>query len=195
MKCVSTNVKIILFSTTGLIFNSDFVTIQRMETNETTEEIKEIEGRIYELGYLLLPTVSDEGIGAEITKLKDELSKLGGKVIADELPKILDLSYEMDKVIMNKHKKYTRAYFGWIKFEGNADITLAYKDILDQNNALLRFIIIRTVRENTLSKKTFTKSSSGKRAPAATHSKKTVKEPKEEVNKVELDKKLEEIVV
>jgi len=87
-----------------------------------------------------------------------------------------------------------KAYFGWIKFELEPDSVLQLKENLEQNDSLLRFLIIKTVRENTLvPKKPLAKTGSYKkrREPVATKEEKVEKE----IDKEAVDKKIEELVL
>ena len=146
--------------------------------------------KVYELGYLLLPTVSTENLGSEIEKIKKALSALKATPIFDEPPKLIDLAYEMERVISNKKQKFTKGYFGWIKFELESDSILKLKEALDHNDIILRFLIIKTVREHTLASK----------KPIVKRRKVIVKKekedkPKKEISKEEIDKKIEELVL
>lgn len=108
---------------------------------------------IYEVGYLILPTVGEDSLAPEVSKLKDVLAEVSAKVIADEYPVLISLQYEMTKRIDTKNVHFNQGYFGWIKFEVEAKEIEVIKKKLDLNKVLLRYIIISTVRENTLSSK------------------------------------------
>ena len=90
-----------------------------------------------------------------------------------------------------KNKKFDNAYFGWMKFELDPDSVLKLKEALEQHDTILRFLIIKTVRESTLASK--------RPVVRRTMYKKKVvtkkEEPKQEINKEEVDKKIEELIV
>lgn len=108
-------------------------------------------GGVYEVGYIMVPTIADENLGAEVTAFKDSLSDNGAVFISDEYPKMIELAYEMARSINNKTQKFSYGYFGWVKFECSTTQIREIKDKLDKNENLVRYILIKTVRESTLS--------------------------------------------
>ncbi len=106
--------------------------------------------KIYELGYILVSSLPDEKIADEVASLKDLLVKNDADVISSEDPILIDLAYSMVKVVSTERQKYGRGYFGWIKFEGEAATLEAVKKVLDLSPTMLRYMIVKTVRENTL---------------------------------------------
>ncbi len=106
--------------------------------------------QIYELGYHFLPTLSEEEVMKATASLKGELAKIDAAVIAEQNPGMMTLAYEIGKDIENKNRKFGTAYFGWIKFEVETVKIEAFKELMDKNLNVLRFIIIKTVRESTL---------------------------------------------
>lgn len=162
------------------------------ETSQVVEtEGEDIENRIYEIGYLLVPTIASDKINEESDKLKKVLSIFKVRLISDELPRLISLAYEMEKTIGNKKQRFNKAYFGWIKFELDSPSLLKLKEELDKDDNLIRFMIIKVSREVFIPAK---KRSLDKRAaPKKTEAKKETK-PLSETEKVEIDKKIEELV-
>lgn len=105
---------------------------------------------VYEVSYLLLPSLAQEQVPGKAVALKELLTRSGGEVLIGEDPVLIDLAYPMTKVIQTVRHKVNTGYFGWIKFELNSLGIEAVKKALDADNAILRYIIIKTVRENTL---------------------------------------------
>jgi ribosomal protein S6 len=105
---------------------------------------------VYELSFLLLPSLAQEQVPAKADALKNVVTSAGGNVISGEEPVLIDLAYEMVKVISTVRHKVTTGYFGWIKFEISTTGIEAVKKSLDANDDIIRYLIIRTVRENTL---------------------------------------------
>lgn len=145
---------------------------------------------IYEVGYLMLPSIPEENLGGEVTMLKDSLSENGAVFISDEYPKMMELAYEMSRSIANKKQKFSYGYFGWVKFECSTAQAKIIKDILDKNEKLVRYLMIKTVRENTMSvKRAYGKQDGVKRRPA----------PKAEealpINEEVIDKEIDALVV
>ncbi|MBX4215735.1 30S ribosomal protein S6 [Candidatus Parcubacteria bacterium] len=107
-------------------------------------------GKIYEVGYLLTPTLSAERLSEETAKLRDLIAREGGVFIADGEPTLRDLAYDMEKMTGHKKEIFGNAYFGWFKFELQSAALAAIKKELDTNEHVIRFLLIETVRENTL---------------------------------------------
>ncbi len=87
--------------------------------------------------------------------LKELLLSLGGKMISDEMPVIIPLAYTMQKTVQNVRNKYNTAYFGWMKFYMDANIAPDLKKKLDLDANIIRFLILKTVKENTIAAKRF----------------------------------------
>jgi len=122
------------------------------EVEKSVEE-KDIRNSIYEVGYLMVPSIAEENLGGEVTAFKDTLGEQGASFISDEYPKMMELSYEMSRSINNKRQKFSYGYFGWVKFECTTDQAKVIKDGLDKNEKLVRYLMIKTVRESTMSPK------------------------------------------
>jgi ribosomal protein S6 len=115
-----------------------------------TDAIEQAENRIYELGFHVVSSIPEEKLPAEVTIIKDLLESNGAVIISEEFPKLRALSYTMTKVVGPKHLKFDTAYFGWVKFEMNPDAVSKIKNSLERNDNIIRFLIVKTVRENTM---------------------------------------------
>ena len=104
---------------------------------------------VYELGYHILPTVAEEALAGEVDALKTLLVQADGVFIAEEAPKRINLAYKMEKGERGKNTYFDSAYFGWMKFELLPEKTLELKDALENRPNMLRFLLIKTVREDT----------------------------------------------
>ncbi len=150
----------------------------------------DIKSEVYEFGFLLVPDVGDEGAPASFSALKGMIEDAGGNPISDNLPAKMALAYPMDKEIDHKHQTYREAYFGWIKFELEKGKIAVLKDAFDNEKSLIRFIIIKTVKENTLAPKKLKEkmeSTGGRR-----HSHR--EESSVPINKEEVDKQIDALV-
>lgn len=123
-----------------------------METEIKKGDVGLVDGilTIYEVSYLLLPSIALEQITGKVTSIKKMLSSVGAQTISDESPVLIDLSYPMTKVVQTVRHKCTSGYFGWIKFEATKEAITAIKKNFDMDGDILRYLIIKTVRENTL---------------------------------------------
>lgn len=115
-----------------------------------TEKEAVTEARIYEVGYLMLPTIPEGELSREITSLKDVLDRERAIIISEEFPKLKPLSYTMQKRSGEGYKKYINGYFGWMKFEASPKSAMLIEQEFKQNKLVLRHLLIKTVRENTL---------------------------------------------
>lgn len=162
---------------------------------ETEKEKDEIEqdknSRVYELGYLLVPTISEEDVPVVFGNLKELISSLDGVAISDEMPKIIPLAYTMAKVVANVRNKFSTAYFGWAKFTMDSDKVLELKKKLDLDPNFIRFLILKTVKENTIAAKRFVRGDIH-RKPRAEKSEQS--ETIIPINKEEIDKEIDALL-
>lgn len=105
---------------------------------------------VYELSYLLLPSLAIEQVPAATASIQEAVKTAGGTVISGEDAILIDLAYPMLKVVQTLRHKASTGYFGWMKFEIDADGIKAVQKACDAMDNLLRYMIIKTVRENTL---------------------------------------------
>ncbi|MBI2610577.1 30S ribosomal protein S6 [Candidatus Kaiserbacteria bacterium] len=123
------------------------------------EAVKEMEtdtdtgiARIYEIGYTIMPTVKGEDLETIVGGIRSEIGKAGGDFIAEGSPSIIRLAYPMSAEEGDKHLEHDRAYFGWIKFEADVAAVRMLEEMLKKNASIMRFIVFRTVREDTRAK-------------------------------------------
>lgn len=163
----------------------------------------EAETQVYEVGFHIVPSTPEDKISKEVDIIKSLIEKDGGVLITDGSPKLINLAYTITKDIDSKRYKFDTAYFGWIKFEMKTDSIIALKEEMDTNKSIVRFLIIKTVKESTLVPKTavFAKDETLKKSKPKQKSETTpiadkVEEKKEIlVSEEELDKTIEELVV
>jgi len=115
----------------------------------TDKEEKDI-SRIYEVGYLLSADIAEEKVAEETGKIRTIIEKEGGLPISDEFPKLRQLAYTLIKRLGGKNLKVTSAYFGWYKFELSSDFIGKIKSELEKLSSIVRFLLIKTARENTM---------------------------------------------
>ena len=105
---------------------------------------------IYELGYHITTTLPEEKLPAEVSAIKAVLENAKVEVIAEEYPKHTALAYTIVKKNQSGTIKSNDAYFGWVKFAVASSEIEAIKTAFDANDNIIRFIIVKTVRENTM---------------------------------------------
>jgi len=101
----------------------------------------------YEVGYLLVPTISEDDVSGEATKIRDAIEK-HGVVVSGAAPDLKHLTYTIVKHAAGKNHRFDNAYFGHFVFEttkdGVSDITAAVK----KNDKVLRSLIINRSKES-----------------------------------------------
>jgi ribosomal protein S6 len=134
--------------------------------------------RVYELGYVLSPVISEENLDEAIDVLRKVITDTNGLPISEGRAELIELAYTMTNIIENKKQDFDKGYFGWIKFDATPDAIAVIKKALDGMSTLVRHIIITTVRENTMvDAKVYAKSNEKKQRPST----ESVKKPDEEV--------------
>ncbi len=155
--------------------------------SNTTESQSE-RSRIYEVGFHIVPLLTEEVVAEEFSTIKNLIETQGGAFISEEGPRLRSLAYTLDKEISGKKQHFDQAYFGWVKFEVDAEALSKIKLGLEAMENVLRSLIFKTVRENTLiSKRPATVRPDGER-PAKTGEEGTI-------SPEELDKTIDELVI
>ena len=120
--------------------------------------LKEDQVQVYEIGYLLVPSIPEEKVNSEASSLKEILIKKGAEFIGEEAPELRTLAYTMIKKMGTVNHRFDKGYFGWFKFELSKKEIDSIKKFFEENTNMLRTLIIKTIRENTYL---------GKKAPIA----------------------------
>lgn len=113
-------------------------------------ELETLDPRVYEIGFLLSPAVRPENLEQKIESIQSEITALGGTVISTGEPEFIDLAYEMTRVIENKNIRFSQGYFAWVKFSLEPLQLVALKEKLELDITIIRFLLIKTVADNTI---------------------------------------------
>lgn len=106
--------------------------------------------QVYEVGFHIIPVVEEEGAKKEASEIKALITKGGGQIISEQSPELKTLSYEIIKNTDSKNIRFSKAFFGWVKFEADpVEVTEIQSGLKGMNN-ILRFIVVKTVKENTI---------------------------------------------
>jgi ribosomal protein S6 len=108
------------------------------------------------------------------------------------MPKKINLAYQMQKTLQNVINKFNSAYFGWVKFSMEPEKVLELKKKLDLDPNIIRLLIIKTVKENTIAAKRFVHRDMLRRKPLTM--KKEGEEEAAPINKEEVDKEIDAMV-
>ncbi len=161
------------------------------------DEIVNDEGdlQVYEVGFHVLPNISEEEVGSVVSTIHDILKKNESSIISEGLPEMTDLSYEMVKTIETRNLRFNKAYFGWVKFEVDRSKVNDIKAKIEVLPSILRFLILKTVKENTVftpKSPIFRKDVQKDDVSADSHE---VQAEKVHVSEAEIDKSIDELLV
>ncbi len=113
--------------------------------NETIVEAGN-EPRVYEISYILVPTLSEEAAAEKITSLKATIAAQGGSFISEEESYLKDLAYEMLAVIKNVNNRFDTGYFGWVKFDLDPAAISKVEKTLKLDEDVIRFLTVKADR-------------------------------------------------
>jgi ribosomal protein S6 len=163
---------------------------------EVEKEIVEDEDpKIYEVGFHVVPTTAEDDLSSVVNAIRNDIESASGVIMSEGTPEMVQLAYPMDHIVANKKSIFDSAYFGWIKFQVVPGSILKIKDNFEKNNDVFRFLIINTVKEDTISRKPAVKARKASSKSDMSTKAGMKKEPKEEISVSEVDKAIEELVV
>jgi ribosomal protein S6 len=154
------------------------------------EETEKNLDRVYELSVLLVPTLEEGQVPGTFGDIKALLESKGAVFITEDMPKVIELAYEMSRTIENKKTWFGNAYFGWVKFEIDPSVLSEIKETLSRNEKVIRFLTLKTVRENTIASK---KGIYSRRRDTKVRED-GVEEPKPEINEAQVDAEIDALV-
>ena len=105
--------------------------------------------QVYELSYLILPSIPEDKLIDVVDSVKNVITKEGGVEIDAETPFKQPLAYQMSKTIGASRYVLQDAYLGWIKFEVEPISALAIKAGLEKLDEILRFLMVKAPRKTT----------------------------------------------
>ena len=132
-----------------------------MSMNNENETIVEggNENRVYEISYILVPTITEDAAAEKINSLKQSIASQGASFISEEAPYMRDLAYEMLRVIKNVNNRFDTGFFGWIKFELDPASLAKVEKMFKLDEDVIRYIAVKADRDiNIYTKKVVEKS-------------------------------------
>jgi ribosomal protein S6 len=111
-----------------------------VEVNENKEA--------YELAFHLVPSLGDDNVVKVFEEITKTVEKINGNIVSKSEPALLDLEYQMEKVVDSVKSKYNTAYFAWVIFEGG-DIQKLDEE-LKTNSDVLRYLLIKTDQKDSI---------------------------------------------
>ena len=110
------------------------------------EQMPAADAAQYELAFHVLPTVAEGEVADVFASLKSVIEKAGGTITNEEAPKRFDLAYEVIKYLEGRNRKFTSAYFGWVRFTLEPAQLETLTETLEGENRLLRHLLIRLTK-------------------------------------------------
>lgn len=109
--------------------------------------------KYYEIGFVITPSIEEENAKIVSKEISSFITKLGGNIIDGEEPRLRRLAYPMYKVISGQKIAATSGFFGWTKFEIDSEKSSEAVQTIEKElktiQELLRFILVKTVKEKT----------------------------------------------
>lgn len=128
------------------VVDTEFEEVGTVDTGGDDEAISSV----YEIGYHLLPTLSEEEVPKVVSGLMDALKAEGAVFVGERFPSLIELAYPIAKQVASKKTNYETAYFGWVAFEVSREAILRVKTLLDAHANVLRYLIVTTEKEAVL---------------------------------------------
>lgn len=118
---------------------------------KVTEDLStnEIDPRVYEVSFWLVPTISESELPVHFDRLKKVITEVQGEFISEEAPYMREMTYQMVRVIDNVNKRFNDGYFGWVKFRALPENATNVKNAFEKDTTIIRSLLVETVEENT----------------------------------------------
>jgi len=100
----------------------------------------------YELAFHVLPTVAEGEVSTVFQTLKDIITTHGGELTVEEAPARFDLAYEIVRYLEGRNRKFSSAYFGWVRFTIAPSEIDAISQEVEGVKELLRHILIKLTK-------------------------------------------------
>ncbi|MFM2339587.1 MAG: hypothetical protein RLZZ360_223 [Candidatus Parcubacteria bacterium] len=100
----------------------------------------------YELAYHVLPTVAEGEVDSVTAEVKAFITKAGGQIFDEEVAERFELAYEIEKYLEGRYRRFSSAYFGWVRFRLDPAALAAVQEEIDTHKALLRTLTIRLTK-------------------------------------------------
>lgn len=100
----------------------------------------------YELAFHILPTVAEGEVSGVFDVIKSLITTNGGELGDEESPERFELAYEVVKHIDTKNRKFTSAYFGWVRFISEATAIDMINEAMDEHPNILRHMVLKLTK-------------------------------------------------
>lgn len=100
----------------------------------------------YELAFHILPTVTEGEVKTVFDAIKAEITKFGGVLHEEEVPARFELAYEIVKPLEGRNRKFSSAYFGWVRFELDGGKVAELTTEVEHMKEILRYLLTRLTK-------------------------------------------------
>ncbi len=163
------------------------------------EDKEVVEFQTYELGYHLVPSLSEEDLALRVRELMEAVTAVGGKVLSEGVPQPCTLAYTMRRLRGGVWEKYDTSFFGWMRFEVSPEGMDALHEALAHNAHVIRSLMLKLegkalapVPEPRQAQPIALKEVAAE--PKVLEAKRESEEEKGEVSEEELDKEIEDLI-
>jgi ribosomal protein S6 len=118
---------------------------KNMPAVEVDDMVRDSEISTYELAFHVLPTIAEGEVETVFNNLKDIITKHGAITI-EEAPARFDLAYEIVKYLEGRNRKFTSAYFGWVRFTASASEIEEIEESIVGIKELLRHLLVKLTK-------------------------------------------------
>lgn len=121
------------------------MTEEKMPAAEA-EGVEVPEHTSYELAFHVLPTVAEGEVATVFDEIKTLITNAGGELGVDEAPQRFDLAYEITKHLEGKYRRFTSAYFGWVRFTAPAGSVADLMLEVEGREDVLRALLVKLTK-------------------------------------------------
>ncbi len=100
----------------------------------------------YELAFHVLPTVAEGEVPSVVDSIKSHITKAGGEIFDEEEAQRFDLAYEIAKYMEGRNRRFSSAYFGWVRFRLEASELVHVTEALDITKEMLRYMVVKLTK-------------------------------------------------
>ena len=115
----------------------------------------------YEVGFLIVPSVAEEALGAEVGRIRETIERASGAIVGEGYPSLRGLHYAMAQRRQGAKQNVDQAYFGYVKFTLEPERAVTVKADIEKIDTILRSLLIIAGKENPIMPKRAPRISAG----------------------------------
>lgn len=111
-------------------------------TNDDVVTVEDVSGKLYEIGYLIVPTVPQAELEEEVDAVLDAITDNDGEIQYQQSPELRDLAYAMEQKTESGRQEFDSAHFGWVQFSIDPSNVEAAQERINAREDVLRTLLI-----------------------------------------------------